>query len=129
MEVNDSALKYTPSRSLNFYIPLVVVAVFVAFFFPTFEVLYARWIKWDEGLSHGLLIIGVFLALLTKTLPWSVKEQPRILSFAIVTTIAMGSLIWFLFHTLNIYILEQLMLLPLFALVVAACYGWRMALH
>lgn len=129
MEVNDSAHKYTPPQSLNFYIPLIVVAVFVVFFFPTFEGLYARWIKWDEGLSHGLLIIGVFLVLLTKTLPWPISAQPRVITITFLLMITLGSLAWFLFHSLNIFILEQLMLLPLLALMVAAIYGWKTALQ
>lgn len=129
MEVNDSARRYALPRTFTFYIPLIVVVAIVVFFFPTFEGLYARWIKWDEGLSHGLLIVGVFLVLLTKTLPWSTIKQPRSLSFLICLMIALGSLAWFLFHALNIFILEQLILLPLLALVVAACYGWKTALQ
>lgn len=127
MEVKDSAHRTTPSSAFLHYLPLVVVVIIIVLFFSTFADLYARWIKWDEGLSHGLLIIGVFLIFLYRTLPWTAKAQAPALFIFTCLLVSCGSLAWALFHILNISILEQLMLLPLLALVFAASYGWRVA--
>lgn len=126
MEVNDSAHKNT-THTFSHYFPLGVVAVFVILFFPTFESLYVRWIKWDEGLSHGLLVAGVFLFLLFKSLPWNSKPQPTFLYLASCLALAACSLAWALFSILNITLLEQLVLLPLLALAFAASLGFATA--
>lgn len=129
MEVNGSAHKNTNPYSLNHYIPLIVVAVFVGLFFTTFTGLYQRWIKWDEGVSHGLLVIVLFVVLLAKALPWVAHPQSKLLHFALCLTLGLSSLAWYLFHTLNVFILEQLILLPLLALVVAACFSIKTAIR
>jgi|SRR5690554_1012812 exosortase len=128
MEVKNSAHRTVFSLCFFAYIPLFVVAIFSIFFFDTFSALYDRWVKWDESLSHGLLIIGVFLFFLFKTLPWTAKPQATWVFILTCAFIALGSLFWFLSHTLNIYIIEQLVLLPLFALTLAAIYGLSSAI-
>jgi len=129
MEVNDSAQHNNIAQPLSRYLPLLVVAVFVVFFFRTFESLFTRWIKWDEGLSHGLLVIGAFLLFLYQSLPWQSHKQHRLLTLFFVVAIGIGSLCWFLFRTVNISILEQLVLLPLLATFYAACFGIKAAWH
>lgn len=127
MEVKDSAPESDKIIKPINYLPLVLIAAFAIFFFPTLQDLYARWIKWDEGLSHGLLVIGVFLVLLVKSLPWPSSQQ-HIWSHLLVCLItACLSLSWFLFYALNIHILEQLVLLPLLVMVVSACFGIKTA--
>jgi exosortase len=127
MEVKDPAPQNNTSFYFVHYIPLLVVGIFVVFFFNTFQELYARWIKWDEALSHGLLVVGVFLFLLFKSLPWRAQNQSTPLFFSICAMVAFLSLGWFLFNALNIFILEQLILLPLFALALAAIFGFQTA--
>lgn len=127
MEVKDSAPESDKIIKPINYLPLALIAAFAIFFFPTLQDLYARWIKWDEGLSHGLLVIGVFLVLLVKSLPWPSPQQ-YIWSHLLVCLItACLSLSWFLFYALNIHILEQLVLLPLLVMVVSACFGIKTA--
>lgn len=129
MEVNDSAPQNNNALPLARYLPLIVVAVFVVFFFRTFESLFFRWIKWDEGLSHGLLVAGAFLILLYRSLPWRAHQQHPALYVFFIVALGLGSLSWFLFRTINIFILEQLALLPLLALFYAACFGIKTAWH
>src|SRR5690554_3842841 len=123
MEVKNSAHKTAIHHPFLAYLPLFVVAIFCVFFFDTFAILYNRWIKWDESLSHGLLVIGVFLFFLFKTLPWTARPQTTWVYIVSYVLIAIGSSLWFLSHTLNISIIEQLILLPLFALTLGAIYG------
>src|SRR5690606_8692266 len=129
MEVKDSAKKNNSLLPLSCYLPLLVIAVFAALFNETIAGLYTRWVKWDEGLSHGLLVIGVFLVLLTKSLPWSAHKQSRLIFVVLLLTTAACSMAWFLFYILNISILEQLVLLPLLALTCAAIFGIRTAVQ
>jgi exosortase len=129
MEVKDSAKKNNSLLPLSCYLPLVVIAVFAVFFNETITGLYIRWVKWDEGLSHGLLVIGVFLVLLTKSLPWSAHKQSKLIFVALLLATAACSMAWFLFYILRISILEQLILLPLLALTCAAIFGIRTAVQ
>src|SRR5690606_36131513 len=129
MEVNDSAQHNNIAQPLSRYLPLLVVAAFVVFFFRTFESLFARWIKGDEGLSHGRLVIRASLLCLYQSLPWQSHKQHRLLTLFFVVAIGIGSLCWCLFRTVNIAILEQLVLLPLLATFYAACFGIKTAWH
>ena len=49
--------------------PALIILSIAGLFFPTITGLYARWIKWDEGLAHGLIIIGIFLYFTFKSSP------------------------------------------------------------
>jgi exosortase len=129
MEVKKSTQITKKLSAPAHYLPLLVAALFVPLFLGTFENLYTRWIKWDEGLSHGLLVIGVFIFLLAKSLPWSVQPQSRFIFLITCLGVASASSLWFLFQALNISILEQLILLPLMAMVLSAIYGFKTALQ
>jgi exosortase len=110
---------------IKFIIPLVLLAVFVGLFFSTFTGLYLRWIKWDEGLSHGLLVNLVFVYLLFKSLPWEQTGNSKWTDLLLHLGLALASVCWFIFHLANIYILEQLMLLCLLAGLYACSYGLK----
>lgn len=109
----------------NKLIPLVLVSVVALFFYPTVALLYSRWIQWDEGLSHGLIIIGLFLFFTVKSSPWSVIKQPAWIDTCCYLCLIALSIFWFLAHITNIYILEQLALIPALFLLTAIVYGWQ----
>ncbi len=127
MDVSPPAPRHPFAQALARHLPLLLVLVFAGVFLPSIELLFQRWIKWDEDLSHGLLVAGAFLILLYRSQPWQMSTQPTWLLWLWWAGLVLGSLAWFLFHSLNIYILEQLILVPLFALACAAVFGWRTA--
>jgi exosortase len=116
-----------PSVNKNKYpiphLPIALLALFVVFFYPTLKDLFSRWIKWDESLSHGLLVNSVFVYLIYKSPEWRVQQNSKIISFAVLLGLGICSLCWFFFRAANIYILEQSMLLILLSGLYAACYG------
>jgi exosortase len=126
MEVtpNPQLPKNSPFKTL---IPLVLLTLFVVIFFPTFTGLYLRWVKWDEGLSHGLLVNAVFVYLLFKSLPWEPTTNKKSVAVLLYVSLALASLSWFIFRLANIYILEQLVILFLFAGLFACSYGLKTA--
>ena len=48
-------------------VTLIYLATFVAYF-PTTEMLFGRWLKFDEALSHGLLVVAMSIYLAVKAL-------------------------------------------------------------
>lgn len=119
----DNFQKLTRSK----LIPLLLVCILVLLFYPSVSLLYTRWVQWDEGLSHGLMIIGLFLFFLFKDAPWVATSQPRWMTALLLAGLALVSIFWFLAHVSNIFILEQLALIPALMLLVAAGFGWRTA--
>lgn len=109
------------------YFPLVLLALFVVLFLPTFQGLFARWIKWDESLSHGLLVNTLFIYLLYKSTPWQNTRNSILSSSLLLFGIALTSVMWFFFRTAQIFILEQLLLLVLLAGLYASTYGIKTA--
>jgi exosortase len=116
--------KDSPIKTL---MPLVLLVLFVVIFFPTFTGLYLRWVKWDEGLSHGLLVNAVFIYLVFKSLPWEQTANKKWVAVLLYSGLAFASLAWFIFRLANIYILEQLVILCLLAGLFACSYGLKTA--
>jgi exosortase len=106
-------------------LPLLLVCVITLLFYPSIKLLYVRWIQWDEGLSHGLMIIGLFLFFIAKSSPWPITQQSTWVSIFCLVSLTAISIFWFLAHITNIFILEQLALIPAFMLLIAAGYGWK----
>lgn len=122
MEVTDRTLMKKNKNLINL-LPIALLAVFVALFYPTFEGLFARWIKWDESLSHGLLVNSIFIYLLYKSLPWKVESPSRITSLILLSGLATCSVAWFFFRIANISVLEQSLLIVLLCGFYAGIYG------
>lgn len=127
MEVIDKAPMNKNKILINF-LPIALLAAFVALFYPTFEGLYVRWIKWDESLSHGLLVNSVFVYLLYKSLPWQANKNSTITSLLLLCGLTLCSLAWFMVRAANIYVLEQLLLIILLCGLYANCYSLKTAL-
>lgn len=126
MEVNDRTLMKKNKNLINL-LPIALLAAFVAFFYPTIEGLFARWIKWDESLSHGLLVNSIFIYLLYKSLPWKANGNSRITSIILFCGLAICSVAWFIFRLANISVLEQSLLIVLLWCLYASSHGLKTA--
>lgn len=116
-------------HSLAFKLLPIATSILVAiFYYPTITHLFERWIKWDEGLSHGLIVIGLFLLLQLKSGAWEASRDNKALHYSTLLLLAGLSAFWFLFHVVNLYIFEQLILLPILFVVLASMFGWRTSL-
>jgi exosortase len=125
MDVTQQHHNHRFAGHLERALPVLAILSIAGLFFPSIAGLYERWIKWDEGLAHGLIIIGIFLYFALKSAPWQTHTQSHLGHLSLLILLALASCSWFLFHLANIYILEQLLLLPLLSLLVAAIFGWR----
>ncbi len=112
----------------NRFAPLLLLGVMVVFFQATLAELMQRWIKWDESLSHGLIVNIVFIYLLFQSLPWQAQTRPTINKMVAVLLLALTSVIWFLFHLISITLLEQLSLLAMLYALFNASHGLRTTL-
>ncbi|WP_286804217.1 archaeosortase/exosortase family protein, partial [Marinimicrobium sp. UBA4209] len=126
MDVEHSA--HSISSSLwrySQYLPLFLLVLWVFFYWPTFEGLYARWIKWDEGMAHGIPVVILFVYLLYKSLPWTPLVNRNTTWWVSLIGLGLGSAAWFVFHAVNVTILEQVILLPLLVLLLASVFGLK----
>ena len=95
---------------------LAIMPAIVGLYWPTISVLAGRWLQWDKGLSHGLLVAAVFIWLL-----WSRPTSApscRLFSLRLVL-LGLASLLWFLLQSVNISLLAEGALL----LVIIAAFG------
>lgn len=125
MEVTPPTTQKHAAHHLAKLAPLIATLIIAGLFFPTTASLYERWIKWDESLSHGLVVIGIFLVFIFKSSPWQAIKNTAFEHISTLVLLGITSCLWFLFHIVNLYIFEQLILLPLLFLLVAAIFGWR----
>lgn len=105
------------------WFPFAVIAILPVFFWPTFSGLSHEWTQWDESLSHAYPVLLWFAYLLFKASPLPQQSQPWWLNFVLATALLISALAWFLFHLVQIKLLEQLMLLPLLCLGIAWVFG------
>lgn len=125
MEVTHLTFKKRTEQHLVKLVPTVTALLIACLYFPTTFSLYERWIKWDESLSHGLVVIGVFLAFVFKSSPWQPIRNTTPVQFISLILLALASCLWFLFHIVNLYVFEQLMLIPLLFLLAVNIFGWE----
>lgn len=109
-------------------VSLVYLAVFFAYY-PTTQVLLERWLKLDEALSHGLLVVAMSIHLVTKSLArqniGSSEKPSRMLP---TLSLFIGSGSWLVLNAAGINILEQL-LMPLIVLsALATLTGLKLGL-
>jgi hypothetical protein len=58
------------------FLKLALVVSWVGIFFPVWREIFEQWLKFSEGLSHGLQVSSIFLYFLMKT-P-KVIENPKV---------------------------------------------------
>lgn len=103
--------------------PFMVIAIIVAIYLPTFVGLSAQWTQWDESLSHAYPLLLWFLVLLYKVGPLCHARQNLWIDLLLAIGLVVVSICWFLFNTIQIKILEQLILLPILFLALAFAFG------
>lgn len=125
MDVEHSAHSTSTGlwRYFHFSLPLILLACWVVGYWPTFVELNERWIKWDQSMAHGWPVALLSIYLLFRTLPWWPQSPKGAIFWLAVIGLLLGSLAWFVFHAVNVTILEQLILLPLLILILTAVFG------
>lgn len=113
-------LKYKNNLQIS---GLLLLAALI--FWPTVQMLFSRWVKWDQALSHSLPTLAVFFYLLiyrTHFTPGS--HQDAVWSKSLLNLIlGLGSLCWFLFQINQIELLAALSLIAILCLYLACCYS------
>ena len=104
-------------------VPAALVILTALLYFETTKALYVRWIKWDESLSHGLIIIGLFFYFLFSSSPLEVRKEPLLLRCFSLLALGLSSAIWYLSNLINLYIIEQLSLLAIVICLLVAVFG------
>lgn len=124
MEI-DTPVRLKLSSLLRSRLPFVIAVLWVLAFFPTFIDLFHRWVRWDSELAHGIPVMVIFFYLVWKSAPWE-QSYGRLDAFhSAPASVLLLSLSWFLAYAINIQIIEQLLLIPLLAAILATVFGWR----
>ncbi|MCH2159029.1 MAG: exosortase [Oleiphilaceae bacterium] len=109
-------------------VSLIYLAVFFAYY-PTTQVLFDRWLELDESLSHGLLIVAMSVHLTVKYLViiddrgLDVRKNGTIQGTLYVLGLIISSLIWLIFSSASINILEQILMPVILWIVLAIVFG------
>lgn len=126
MEVNanhTTKLEFFALKAL----PAALIALMALLYSTTLGELAARWMKWDENLSHGFIIIAIFIFFLFKIAPVSFTQDKLPIRIFSLLGLAALSIFWYATKTTNIYILEQLSLLGIIVFLFATAFGVRAA--
>ncbi|HOY21767.1 MAG TPA: exosortase/archaeosortase family protein [Cellvibrio sp.] len=101
--------------------------IFGVLFQSSLEPLFARWIKWDQELSHGIptLFALLYLAFNCQKLPF--RQDKQIIRWALITTLGLLSLAWLIFAIANISILANTVLFFCIIVLSAASYSLKTA--
>lgn len=109
-------------------VSLVYLAVFFAYY-PTTQVLLERWLKLDEALSHGLLVVAMSIHLVTKALAShrvDAAQKPSRTLPIVALFISSGT--WLVLNAASINILEQLLMPFIVLSALATLFGLKAGL-
>jgi len=129
MKNNNISVASSRDRRKNFALFLLFFILIVALYYPSSLQLYARWIQWDQDLSHGLPTVAIFLFLVWHSFPWQYRADLPTRRGLFMVALGLASLAWFLFHSIHISVLAQVTLLLIFLLFLASCYSWATLRH
>lgn len=122
MEVNTNH-----TTKLEFFalkaLPVALIALMSLLYSTTLGDLATRWMKWDENLSHGFVIVAIFIFFLFKAAPVSFTQDKLPIRIISLLGLAALSIFWYATKITNIYILEQLSLLGIIVFLFAAAFG------
>jgi exosortase len=104
-------------------LPFLIISIVVFIYFPTFIELSSQWVQWDESLSHAYPLLFWFLILVYRLGPIDVAPQRLWVDILLALGLVFTSISWFLFHLIQIRILEQLVLLPILYCAIAFIFG------
>jgi len=107
------------------YAPLIIAAIVVAIFYPSFEALMSLWMIWDQSMSHGIPVALLFLFLVARSLPWQVQDAALVERISVGVLIAVLSICWALFYFIKIKILYEMLVLPLYISALTFVFGFR----
>src|SRR5690606_16747875 len=124
MKNNNTSVASSRARRQNLALHLRFRLLTVALSHPPSLQLYARWIQWDQDLSHGLPTVAIFLFLVWHSFPWQYRADSPTRRGLFMVALGLASLAWFLFHSIHISVLAQVNLLLIFLLFLASCYSW-----
>lgn len=126
MEVNTNH-----TTKLEFFalkvLPVSLLALMGLLYSTTLHDLAARWMKWDENLSHGFIIVAIFIFFLFKAAPVSFTQDKLPIKIVSLLGLITLSIFWYATKITNIYILEQLSLLGIIVFLFATAFGVRTA--
>lgn len=108
---------------------LLLLGLIALLYFPSVSVLFERWTRWDEGLSHSLPTLGIFLFLCWRAQPWAYREDSRGLRILLLGLLCLTSVCWLVFDLIQIGILAYLSLLALLLFAIATSYSFKTACH
>lgn len=104
---------------------LIVTAISLALFFPTWLRLVDEWLKWEQVLTHGLPTFFIYLGLLLIHPPLPGKPGMGGVSVTGGIALLVVTLIWVLLELVRIDTLAYLMLPPGVAATAWALLGFR----
>jgi exosortase len=114
---------------LNYHLLVKLIAVFGAItliYFETVSGLFTLWLVADQAQSHGLIVVVMALFVIYKRLGLQPTTKPAHYIVGALLLV-LGSMVWYLAATINIEIINQLILLPIIFLFIWALFGWRPA--
>ena len=123
MEVNITAQTTAAPALWKKWLPLLLVALLPILFNPSFSSLFHKWTQWSEGLSHGFLLIGIFIYLVYAELPFIYQNCAKHYTAVIGLGLTFISLCWALFALIDFNLLAELSLIALLFFAVAYIYG------
>ncbi len=104
-------------------LPVFLVVLISLLHHETVQSLFVRWIKWDESLSHGLIIVGLFFFFLFSISPLIAQPKSKGLQIFFLGSLGASSIIWYLSNLINLQIIEQLSLLSLIVFTFVCVFG------
>lgn len=120
-------MRHLPLQPQQLFV-LALLPTMVGLYWPTISVLAGRWMQWDKGLSHGLLVAGVFIWLLwhRPSHVWPSQVSPSQARadrwFGLrLGLLGLASLLWFLLQSVQINVLAEGALL---LVIIAAYSAW-----
>lgn len=118
----SSSSNTSVNNRFAFIFPLFAILGISLIYFPTLASLFERWTKWDESLSHALVVLSLFFYLLFRTLPWSLSTRTTFDYLAPICLFISASL-WYAGSLASISIIEQLALLLVVVFFLASSYS------
>jgi exosortase len=125
----DTGKSITQSKPVyNWALFIQFVALFAAsalLFRETISPLFARWVKWDQDLSHAIPTLCALLFLILRTSSFPYKKDIAAVRLLLITSLGLLSLGWLLFALANITILANIIILLCIPTVIAASYSMQ----
>lgn len=125
--MDDTRHNLTALHRFSFYSLFALILLGVTLY-PTILQLFNRWTRWDESLSHGLLVITLFIYFFCTRNPapskFLGKASWKLAPFGLFLSL----LIWAVAAVIHIDIIEELSLLPIIFFTLATLSNFSIAI-